>query len=278
MSRLPVVADRFYPGKKSLLKQTVTELLQKYSPPEREHGSEPGRVHAFGVISPHAGYIYSGGVCAETLKSVTIPETVVILGPNHHGRGPAISLSRQDWETPLGTVPVNSDFSERLLEFNTEILTDEVAHQYEHSLEVQLPFLQVLQERLSIVPLTLSRLSYSTCEKLADSLARTISHYGNPVLMLASSDMTHYESRKSAKKKDALVLDQLTALNPRGLYQTVEDSRISMCGVIPVTVVLLASLQLGANRAEIVRYTDSGEVSKDLDQVVGYAGAVIYKD
>ncbi len=267
MSRSPAVAGRFYPGEQDVLKDTVTELLENYNPPKIEN--------CIAVVSPHAGYVYSGTVCAQTLKSITIPETVVVLGPNHQGRGASIALSTQDWDMPTGKVPVNRDFSEQLLQANPEVTADESAHQYEHSLEVQVPFLQVLQDNLSIVPLALSQLSYLECENLANSLADTISQYGKPVLMLASSDMSHFESRENTVKKDTLALEQLTALNPKGLFQTVRGNRISMCGVIPVTVVLLAALRLGANKAEVIRYIDSGEVSGDTDQVVGYAGAVI---
>lgn len=269
MSRQPAVADRFYPGEKTALEKTIKELFDRSNPKTRDN--------VIGVVSPHAGYVYSGHVAAEVLGSITIPETVVILGPNHHGRGPSISLSRQDWQMPSGLVPVDPDFSELLLQDNEDIAADNIAHQYEHSLEVQVPFLQSLQDKLSIVPLALSHLPYPTCEKLALSLAQMIRKYAKPVLLLASSDMSHYEARSVAEKKDGMALDQLKALNPSGLYSTVVDNRISMCGIVPVTVVLLAALHLGANRAEVIRYTDSGEVSGDIKEVVGYAGALISK-
>ncbi|MEE4241858.1 MAG: AmmeMemoRadiSam system protein B, partial [Desulfopila sp.] len=151
------------------------------------------------------------------------------------------------------------------------------AHQYEHSLEVQIPFLQEVQNNLSIVPLALSHLTFGICEKLASALAQAIVDYEHPVLLLASSDMSHYESRSSASRKDAMALERLISLDAAGLYTVVAENRISMCGVIPVVTVLLASLQLGADHAEVVRYTDSGDVSRDTDKVVGYAGAVISK-
>ncbi len=269
MSRLPAVADRFYPGDKQQLDDIIRKLLKNAKISKREG--------AIGVVSPHAGYVYSGHVAAEVLGSVDIPPTVVVVGPNHHGRGPSISLSRRDWEMPSGVVPINDELSELLLEANSDIAADDIAHQYEHSLEVQIPFLQALQEKLSIVPLALSQLPYPTCEKLGTSLAEAIRHYAKPVLMVASSDMSHYETREVAQKHDTMALDRLKKLDPEGLYTTVLENRISMCGIVAVTVVLKASLLLGADKAEILQYTDSGEISGDTDQVVGYAGAVISK-
>jgi len=269
MHRNPAVAGRFYPGDTKTLEKTVADMLSQAHIKKIEG--------VIGAVSPHAGYIYSGGVCAETLNSIDIPETVLILGPNHHGRGAQIALSDLDWKLPGGIVPINRDLLHYILNHADEAQVDESAHQFEHSLEVQVPFLQALQKDLSIVPLALSHIPYSACKKLATGLALAITQYNKPVLLLASSDMSHYESREAAEIKDKLALDKLISLDPEGLYQTVSANRISMCGVIPATVVLEASIQLGGNRAQIIRYTDSGAVSGDTDQVVGYAGAVISK-
>jgi AmmeMemoRadiSam system protein B len=268
MSRHPAVANRFYPGNASELTSTVRELLP--DPP-------PAKQNAIGAVAPHAGYIYSGSVCAETLNAIHIPETVVILGPNHHGQGAPISLSTTTWHMPMGDISVNKVFTKHLLEATPLVVEDESAHRFEHSLEVQLPFLQALQKDLTIIPLVLSHISYAMCKEIAEGLAKAIKQYKKPILILASSDMSHYESRENASKKDHLALDRLTALDPEGLYQTVDDNRISMCGVIPVTIMLQASILLGANTVTISRYTDSGDVSGDTDQVVGYAGAIIAK-
>ncbi len=269
MSRLPAVADRFYPGEEKQLQRTLKEFLDGCNPPRIPN--------SLGVVSPHAGYVYSGSVCAETIKSVDVPETVIILGPNHHGTGAAIALSQQDWQMVYGKVPTNMALGQHIMTLFPEVTVDEAAHQFEHSLEVQIPFLQERQKNLSIVPLALAHLSFATCEKLGRALAQSITWHDKPVLLLASSDMSHYESRSSASRKDAMALERLTALDPVGLYNVVAENRISMCGIIPVVTVLLASLQLGANHAQVIRYTDSGEVSHDTDQVVGYAGAVISK-
>ncbi len=268
MSRSPAVANRFYPGEEKSLKRAVNDLLPR---------QVSAKYDAVGVVSPHAGYIYSGAVCAETLGTINIPETVVIIGPNHHGQGKPIALSTTNWQMPMGDIPVNTDFSKALQKASAVIEVDESAHQFEHSLEVQIPFLHALQKNLSIVPLVISHISYALCQEIAQTLATTIEKYSGSVLMLASSDMSHYESRESATRKDRLALDRLEALDPKGLFQTVSDNRISMCGVIPVTIVLQAAMLLGANRAEVLTYTDSGVVSGDTHQVVGYAGAVISK-
>lgn len=267
MIRQPAVADRFYPGTSEALTRTVKELLPSPLPANRKK--------AIAAISPHAGYIYSGAVAAETLSSIQIPPTVVILGLNHHGQGAPVALSRAIWEMPMGKVNVNSEMADLLLGEGSPIVHDETAHRFEHSLEVQLPFLQALQAHLTIAPVVLSHVTYTMCEKIGSTLAKAIQAASGDILIIASSDMTHYESRKSASTKDALALSQIEQMNPKGLYDTVHSNRISMCGIIPVTVALIAAKALGATTAEVIRYTDSGEVSGDTDQVVGYAGVVI---
>lgn len=268
MIRQPSVADRFYPGSKNELTRTVKELL----PPT----SAKTRPKAIAAVSPHAGYIYSGAVAAETLGAIQIPPTVVILGLNHHGRGAPVALSLATWDMPMGPVTVNTELSELLLlTEGRPIVHDEVAHRFEHSVEVQIPFLQALQPDLAIVPIVLSRITYYLCEQIGAALAKAIQTVSDEILIVASSDMTHYESRESASLKDKQALRQIEHLNPRGLYDVVHAGRISMCGVIPVTVAMIAAKTLGATSARVIRYTDSGEVSGDTTQVVGYAGIVI---
>jgi AmmeMemoRadiSam system protein B len=268
MIRQPAVANRFYPGSRSALSQTIAELTPSTS-------SGPNKKKAIAAISPHAGYIYSGAVAAETLSSIHIPKTVVILGLNHHGQGAAVSLSRSTWAMPLGHVTVDEQVADNLLQAGSPVVHDELAHRYEHSVEVQIPFLQVLQPELQIVPIVLSHISYLMCEEVAATLAAAMQTAAKDILIVASSDMTHYESREVATAKDAEALDHIKRLNPRGLYDTVHCKRISMCGVVPVTIALIAAKSLGAAQATVIRYTDSGEVSGDIEQVVGYAGVVI---
>jgi len=264
--RRAIVANRFYPGSKQTLAREIDGFFEKSQ-------RAPGK--ALAVVSPHAGYLYSGALAAGTLAAVTIPESVIILGPNHHGRGAAIALSATDWQTPLGVVPVDTTLIDLLLELGPMIQVDESAHAPEHSLEVQLPFLQRLQPRLKIVPLVLSQLSFAECQALAASLAAAISAAGGDHLLVASSDMSHYESREAASRKDHLALAAIAAMDAEALYRTVFSQQISMCGVIPVVVAILAAQRLGAEHAELIGYTDSGYVTGDSHQVVGYAGVVI---
>lgn len=267
MIRQPAVADRFYPGNRNVLSRTVNDLLPSPQTITRNK--------ALATVCPHAGYIYSGAVAAETLGAVQVPPVVVILGVNHHGQGAPIALSRATWVMPMGDVSVNRRFTELLLSPDSPIIHDETAHRFEHSLEVQVPFLQALQPELTIVPIVLSHISFPMCEEIGATLASVIRLFAEDVLIVASSDMTHYESRQSASEKDHQVLSQIEQLNPRGVYDLVHSRRISMCGVVPVTVALITAKALGATKAEVIRYTDSGERSGDTDQVVGYAGVVI---
>ena len=267
MTRQAVVSDRFYPGDPSTLKQTLTQLIPAVSDDKKQQ--------AKAVISPHAGYVYSGAVAGETFAHVRVPETVLILGPNHHGSGEPLALGSADWDMPLGRVPVERELAASILRNSKVIVEDDIAHFHEHSLEVQVPFLQFLQKNLKIVPIVVSHVSYDICKLAAHDLAEALREFNEPVLIVASTDMTHYESRRNASAKDHLALEQIQALNPQGLYETVVGNRISMCGIMPTTIVLLAAMELGATQAELIRYTDSGEASGDTDQVVGYAGLVI---
>ena len=265
--RAAVVADRFYPGSPSELNLYLAQLMPDIPPADKQQ--------ALAVISPHAGYIYSGSVAGETMDRVRVPDTVVILGPNHHGRGAPLALGTDTWRMPLGEVAVDQELARLILERSRVITEDETAHNDEHSLEVQVPFLQRGNSKVSIVPIVVSHLPYQVCVEAAADLASAIREHARPVLLVASTDMTHYESRREASRKDQLALERIKALDPKGLYETVLGNRISMCGIMPTTIVLLAAKELGAKRARLVRYTDSGEASGDTHQVVGYAGLIV---
>ena len=267
MTRTPVVADRFYPGNPEQLRSTMKILVPEVS--------EENKQLALAVVMPHAGYIYSGATAGATISQVRVPETALIMGPNHHGRGAALALGTEDWRMPLGTVPVDRQLAACILRHSSVIVEDQEAHLSEHSLEVQVPFLQQVQKQLRIVPLVVSQIPYDLCRTAAHDLAAAIRMHGQPVLIVASTDMSHYESRQKATQKDSLAIERMLALDPQGLYATVLGNRISMCGVIPTTIALLTALELGATQAELIRYTDSGEVSGDTSQVVGYAGLII---
>ncbi len=265
--RPPAVAGQFYPQDPDELSALVARLT-----PEPRPGQ---RLAALAVVSPHAGYVYSGRVAAETFSRVEAPETAVILGPNHHGQGqPAAIMTQGGWRLPGGAIAIDQTLAAAIMRGSTLLRDDPSAHTREHSLEVQVPFLQHHGVR-KIVPLCLSFLSYPQCQELGLALAQAISASAGPTLLVASTDMSHYEPREVAARKDELALRPLLALDPEGLYQTVIGQRISMCGIIPTTVALVAAKHLGARRAELICYTDSGETSGDTRQVVGYAGVVI---
>ncbi len=266
MKREPAVAHQFYPGDPTTLQHTLDGLIPAITAKQK----------ALAVISPHAGYIYSGAVAGETFAAVEIPQDIVVMGPNHHGYGAPVALMNKGaWNMPLGEVKINSVLAHSLLAQTTLIETDTLAHRFEHSLEVQVPFLQYFRPDLTLTPMVISHLSFKSCRIVGEALAAAIEQYGKTVLIVASSDMTHYESRESATAKDSLAIQRIEALDPEGLYNTVLGNRITMCGIMPTTIALIAALRLGATQARLVRYTDSGEASGDTNQVVGYAGFVI---
>lgn len=266
MSRMPTVAGRFYDADPVKLRQNVQALLP----------AKKARTAAKLLIVPHAGYVYSGQVAGTVFANVKIPETVVLLGPNHHGLGEPLAVSTEDWETPLGKVPLVTDLATALVKKSILFAPDDLGHQQEHSLEVQLPFLQLLQAKLQILPISVSRLSLQQCREAGTELAKAIKKFAKPVLMIASTDMTHYEPREQASEKDQLALGDMLSLDPAALYRTVLTQRITMCGVIPVTIALFAALALGAEQADLLCCTDSGYVNGDTERVVGYAGLIVH--
>ena len=266
MLRTAVVAGQFYSGNKERLLSDIEALMVAATP-------EP----SIALMSPHAGYVYSGAVAGKTFSQVKIPKEVIILGPNHHGRGHAAAVyAHGAWETPLGRVEIASSLAERLLAECSMATDDYTAHIDEHSLEVQVPFLQCVSPGVQIVPLCIDRLPLNTLLALGDGLARVISSCEEPPLLVASTDMTHYEAGEIAREKDSLALDRVLALDPEGLYEVVYENKISMCGVLPTVVMLRAALVLGATRAELVAYSNSGDVTGDQSSVVGYAGVRVF--
>lgn len=266
MLREPVVAGQFYPGSAPVLKSMIQDYLAGAPSPEP----------ALMAISPHAGYPYSGALAGQVLSRIKIPKRVMVLGPNHRGLGEsAAMMSKGSWSTPLGEVPLDQELGQALIQASRLVREDHLAHQYEHSLEVQIPFLQMLNPDFMLTPLCLSLLDLDQCLELGKAMAGVISSLGEPVLMVASSDMSHYEPAERAKERDMRAVDRILALDEKGLYNTVRSMGITMCGVIPATVCLAAAKELGASRAELVNYTNSGEASGDFSSVVGYAGLII---
>lgn len=267
MVRQPVVAGQFYTNDPSHLREQLGEFI-------RGGGTQK---KVLGAIVPHAGYVYSGSVAGSVYARVKIPQTVVVLGPNHHGMGSQAALFPSgEWLTPLGNVTVNQPLSELLLKNSSLVEEDSIAHQYEHSLEVQIPFLQYLRPDVTIVPLCLAFIDYASCKSLGISLAKAIKEYGKDVLIIASSDMSHYEPDQVARHEDHLAIREILNMNPEGMFSVVKGRGITMCGIIPATVMLVAAIELGATKSELVRYATSGDVSGDFQKVVGYAGVEVY--
>lgn len=265
--RKPAVAGQFYSGSAAALKAEVQEYIKQATKPRK----------VLGVISPHAGYIYSGHVAGATLASVEIPPICIVLSPNHTGLGSAVAIMNAgEWEIPTGNIPVEETIANALIKNSPLFSVDALAHMREHSLEVQLPFLLELQKNLKIVPVTLGHLNYNTCEELGKAIAKTIKESGHEILIVASSDMTHYESDKRAREKDKLAIDRILELDPSGLVNICAERNITMCGVIPVAVMLVACKEMGAKKAELVKYATSGDVTGDKSAVVGYAGVIVY--
>ena len=264
--RPPAVAGMFYEGRPDLLRDQVRAFLAAGTTPEP----------CLGAIVPHAGYQYSGPVAGAVYARLPIPKTVVILCPNHTGRGaPAALDPSEGWSTPLGHAPTNRRLAARLLQLSPSLEEDRAAHAREHSLEVQLPFLQVLRPDFDFVPICLGAHDLELCREVGEALARVCAEEEEPPLLLASSDMNHYESRAVGRRKDELALDRVREIDPEGLFSTVLTESISMCGFLPVTATLFAARGRGARQARIVAQRDSGDETGDTSSVVGYAGVIV---
>jgi MEMO1 family protein len=272
MVRQPAVAGKFYTNDPDLLREELEQMV-----PQREAAvPEGGAGRAIGIVAPHAGYVYSGKVAGSIYGTVRVPDTVLVLGPNHTGIGaPAALWPSGEWLTPLGPVPVSSRLSKLILKHAHQVREDVSAHRFEHSLEVQLPFLQYRNPRVCIAALCVSLHDFDTITRVGEGIARAIAEYGEEVLMVASSDMTHYESARAAKAKDDLALAQLAALNPEALLKVCRERDITMCGVIPTALMLVAAKALGATQSRLVSYATSGEVNGDLQRVVAYAAVTV---
>lgn len=266
MVRQPAVAGQFYTGDEKKLRAELANYVVPADITEK----------VLGIIAPHAGYIYSGSVAGRVYGQVAVPASVIILGPNHHGIGGRAALYPEgEWLTPLGAVRINTRLAGLVRKHAPIVQEDTTAHHYEHSLEVQLPFLQFVRPEVTIVPLCLGFGDFASCAALGSGIAAAIGEYCSEVLIVASSDMTHYEPAAVARVKDNEALREILALNPEGLLKVCRDRGITMCGVIPATVMLLAALQLGARQARLVSYATSGDVTGDNQQVVAYAALTV---
>ncbi len=268
MMRRPVVAGQFYPASGKMLEKEVRALIPDVS----------AREDAIGVVSPHAGYMYSGPVAGKVLGSIKTKPVYVIIGPNHTGMGARFSLAASDaWQTPLGCVAIEGALAKAILSRSNYMREDSKAHSGEHSIEVQLPFLQILGKDFKIIPIVISCADVKTYRAIGLEIAASVKDLAleGKVAIIASSDMTHYEPRAEAKRKDDLAIEAILRLDEEELDRRVRESDISMCGYAPACIMLAASKALGAKKAKLIDYRTSGDASGDYSSVVGYAGIAV---
>jgi MEMO1 family protein len=264
--RHPAVAGRFYPRDRAALLAEV----ETYEAPVQQP------IRALGCVAPHAGYMYSGHVAGAVYARLDIPRRCILMCPNHTGMGMPLSImSTGEWETPLGAVPIDTELASRLKERFPLLSEDAEAHRSEHGAEVQLPFLQARHSHLRFVPIALGTSQFDALAKLGEALAEVVAAQQEPVLIIASSDMNHYESDHITRIKDHKAIERILALDARGLYDVVMNEDISMCGFGPTVAMLTATRKLGATSAELIKYATSGDVSGDRKMVVGYAGVAV---
>jgi AmmeMemoRadiSam system protein B len=278
--RRPIVASQFYEGSAEALKAQISScFLSKLGPqklPQVNFQNHPRNI--VGLICPHAGYVYSGPVAAHCFFDLAVdgkPDSVVLLGPNHTGYGSALSIMREGiWQTPLGDVKIDTELADAILHETSVVDVDELAHRYEHSIEVQLPFLQFLYgNEFKIVPICFLLQDYASAVEVGRALVEALD--ATNTVVVASSDMTHYEPAKTAAAKDRAALKAVTDLDAKRFYQTVENQNITACGFAPITSLITYANGVNA-KAQLLSYHNSGDISGDHSSVVGYA-AVSFK-
>ncbi len=271
--RHPAVAGRFYPSRP----ETLARELASYLAPEAEAGTPAAGRRWVGCVVPHAGYMYSGHVAGAVYRRLPPYSTYVILGPNHFGRGFAslAIMSSGAWLTPLGEVPINETLARALMKRSPAVQEDHEAHAEEHSLEVQVPFLQYTAKNFRIVPIAFGWVEYAGLAAFGRALAEVLRETEEAVLIVASSDLNHYEPDDRTRIKDRKAIDRILALDPAGLDDVVHRERISMCGYAPTVALLAAARELAASEAELVKYATSADAGGDRAAVVGYAGILI---
>ena len=267
MKRKPAVAGQFYYSDPDRLTEMVEDLIPGKLP-------EKNKVKA--VLSPHAGLVYSGSVAGAVYAEIETPETFVLIGPNHQGLGAQASIMPEGrWEMPTGEFPIDEGLSREIINSTPLVTEDPQAHMFEHSLEVQLPFLAYFAANAKIVPITVLSAELEELKEIGEGIAGAIKEADYSVVIVASSDMSHYVPEKEARELDRIAIDRVLELDTDGLYNVVRTEGISMCGVLPAVIMLTAARSLGATEARLVKYTTSAEMSGDYDSVVGYAGIVI---
>jgi AmmeMemoRadiSam system protein B len=266
MMRQAVVAGQFYPASASELRSMLKGLVD-----ERAKKQD-----AIGLISPHAGYIYSGAVAGAVISRIKFKDTFIIMGPNHTGMGKPFSIMTEgSWQTPLGEVEVDAGLGKKILANSRYLEEDSLAHLHEHSIEVQLPFLQYFKPDFKLVPIVFAPADGTVYKEIGEAIAKAVKESGNKAVIIASSDMTHYEPQAQAEKKDTQAIEAVLALDEDRLLKRVGELDISMCGYAPAASLIVAAKELGAKGAELIKYQTSGDTTGDYSKVVGYAGIII---
>ncbi len=273
--REPSVAGQFYPSNTKALKSAVENCyLHSLGPGKTPDIGKERKI--VGAVVPHAGYMYSGPVGAYAYYEIGSdgkPETFVIIGPNHTGIGAGVALSSLRWKTPLGEVNTDKEFVEKLSSLGFEV--DDDAHMYEHSLEVQLPFLQELYHDFSVVSISIWMQDYETCEELGEAISRVSKELDREIIVLASTDFSHYEPHDVANIKDNMAIQAIVDMDPYELSEVVNSENISMCGVGPTISALVAAKELGVKKSLLLKYATSGDITGDKSRVVGYASIIM---
>lgn len=275
-----MVAGQFYAGSKSALLEQIEWCYNHPHGPGKVPKVQAGPRRLVGLVSPHAGYMYSGPVAAHGFAKVAQdgkPSSIFILGPNHTGSGAGVAIMTSGkWVTPIGEVQIDKSLSNKVQQASDIIDDDRVAHVYEHSLEVQLPFLQHLfGSGFKIVPICMMLQDDETSKEVGDAIAKASA--GEDILIIASTDFTHYEPQRSAVEKDRKAIDRILALDAVNLVRTVEEEAITMCGYGPVSAMLYAVTNLGARKTELLKYATSGDTAGPMPQVVGYGSIAVFR-
>jgi MEMO1 family protein len=266
MIRFSIVAGQFYPGTAAELETMIKGMVDENAQKE----------DVIGMVCPHAGYQYSGPVVAACLSRVKFPDTFIIMGPNHTGRGKPFSIITEGkWRTPLGNVSIDTELASKLATTSKYLRVDNEAQEREHSIEVQLPFLQYFKKDVKLVPIIMTLSSIDTHRQIGKEIARVVKDIKRSVIIMASSDMTHYESQESAKRKDEQAIKAMLKLDEDELARYIKELDITMCGFGPAMTMLAAVKDLGGTSAELVKYQTSGDATGDYSSVVGYAGIII---
>ncbi len=281
MKRIAAVAGHFYPKHKERLRDLIkNSFLSEYGPKKM-----PGEVKKIQgktpfLVVPHAGYIYSGPIAAMSyleLSKYDEPDTIIVIGPNHRGYGPIIAVPKNvtQWETPFGDVSINHEITDQLVADNHIIEKNDESHEKEHSVEVQLPFLQyILKNNFDFVPIVITRQNYEHAKSLGETLAKVLKDKN--AIVIASSDFTHYEPHEQAKQKDEKVLQAIEQMSGKKMYEIKDQLKVTMCGYGPILATMIAAEKSGRNQVKILGYSTSGEVSGNKSQVVGYASISFY--